>query len=101
VISSNKTRSKRQGENLDLEVICLLLKSMTLSFLGETKGMGKNFRQLSLGDEEGKSAVKSEPGTEEQSWLGPYPVMKALPTFEDLTFRKLRCPVLLDQPLIV
>jgi len=74
---------------------------MTLSFPGETKEVRKNLRQPSLGEEEGKSVVESEPSTEEQSWLGPYLVMKALPTFEDLAFRKLRCPVLLDRPLMV
>ena len=50
---------------------------------------------------EAESAVDQGPAAEGQSWLGPYPVTKALPTFENLTFRKLRDTVQADLSSIV
>lgn len=42
-----------------------------------------------------------EPVAEEQLFLGPYPVMKALPTFENVTFGKLRGTVQAERPPMV
>jgi len=53
------------------------------------------------GSGEAESAVHQEPAAEGQLFLGPYPVMKHLPTFENVTFRKLCGIVQADQPPMV
>ncbi len=68
-----------------------------------TKRARKKLRRVRPWDGEAESAVDPVTATaaKEESWLGPYPVMKALPTFENLTFRKLRGAVQVDQPPMV
>ena len=83
---------------------------MTLSILAMTKRpMKKSKRGYLWGVEEpaaggggdNESAVDPGPAAEGQSFLGRYPVTKALSTFENLTFRKLRGTVQADRPPMV
>jgi hypothetical protein len=70
-----------------------------------TKRLRKKFWRLergygerpAVGSGEVGSAIGQKPAADEQSYLGPYPVAKLLPTFDNLTFRKLRSTVQADR----
>lgn len=82
----------------------MLLILVTWSFLAMARRPRKNFKRMKFwhgeepaaGSGEAESAVDQEPAAEEQSFLGPYPVMKALPTFG-----KLRGTAQTDRPPMV